>query len=99
MLRIPTFVATLVASDEEDRGAVDVEGEKKTPGIALLLDSQLLHVRILRTLNRVRTRTSQVGLELPKQSDMSQDLVLKSFIESSKPLGEFLIEEYVPFHG
>jgi len=92
----------LVAANEQNRSALHVECKGNPPCAAIGAEAKLLHVRMLRSLQRIDLRSTELGPELPEQSNQrvnvapdrcrkSMDLRRKIRVERNHPRTIFIM--------
>src|SRR5438128_593796 len=84
-LLIPAIVARLVAPDEQDRASPWIEGIEDSVGAARLLDSQFLHMRVLRGSHHIRMGAPKGRAVSLQQNDFGVDVLLLVFREAAPP--------------
>jgi hypothetical protein len=67
----------LVATDQQDRLSLWIEGKGHSPDLTVPGKPELFHIAVLRTLEGVDRRPPQIGPKLSKQFGMRQQFILK----------------------
>lgn len=88
----------LVTGDQQDRAALWVEREGHTPHSVVSIETQLLHVGVTRSVERIHARPTQGRSELFQQPSVRHHLVLDRLCEIVKFRFEGRIEENNPGH-
>jgi hypothetical protein len=66
----------LITTTKDDRLTGWVKGKREAPDSVGGVEAELLHVGVLRTVERVHARSTELWSELFKQFDLSQQLIL-----------------------
>jgi len=74
----------------------DIEGECNSPRATIRVKSKLLHVRMLRSLQRVHLRTAKLRAEFRQQSSSRENKLLDRLREPLKFGLELGVELYCP---
>jgi len=78
----PTLIsATLIASDQQNRLPLGVEGKGNTLDAAIPTKTQFHHVGVLRTLQPIDRWTTQIRSKLTEQQRMRQQFVMQAQVE------------------
>jgi hypothetical protein len=99
VLFVPTFVAPLVAADQQDCHPARIKSEEHSPGITPELHPQFLHIGEFGILQRINIRSAKPGSMLPQQVRMGGNLTPQVGILVSEPCREIVIKLYIPFLG
>jgi hypothetical protein len=91
-LFVPTAVSRLVTADQKDAHTARVKGIENAIRAALVLDSQLAHVRILGAANRVGLWAGQRWAELFQDINAIGNAVLLVDRQPAPPLAELVRE-------
>lgn len=89
-------LARLVASDQEDRRSLGIEGEEDPHRLGY---PQLLHVRVLGTLDSVDKRSARTRTKLLQSLHRGDDLALLLIRQDFPPLVELAGSLGSPTHG
>lgn len=85
-----------VTTTKDDRLTGRVKGEREAPDSVGGVEAELLHVGMLRAIERVRPRSAELRSELFEQLDVGQQLVLYLLVQCVKLLNELGVQIDVP---
>lgn len=94
---IPAGIACLIATNKQDAHATRIESKQNSVGSPLVLASQFLHVRILRTLHCIRVWAFEPGSAFLKQPYSEVDAFLLAGSQAVPPEAEVIGE--LDFHA
>ncbi len=90
---------TLVSSDQQDRLSLRIEGKGHSPDLSVPGKPKFFHVGVLRALQRVDRRSSQIGSKLSQQLGVCQQFVLKLVHQGFELSIEGIVKENRSSHG
>jgi len=90
------FDPGLVPAGDEDGPSPGVECERHPPGSSPPVETEFLHVRVPRALERIDGRPPQYRTIVPQQDRMGEEFVLQPLVEFLEFLLEFVVEYHVP---
>src|SRR5260370_33930986 len=73
-IKSPLAASTLVARDQQDRPPPRIEGKGDAPYAALGIEAQLLHIGVLRAVERIDSRAAGSGTEPLNDAGLRQQL-------------------------
>src|SRR5215207_7032740 len=88
----------LVAGDHQNTVPARIESKSHSPDSPHRIESKLLHVGVLRPLQRVHIRTSELRPVFCKKPGDRQQFVLNFLLESQELLFEFIFKANDPEH-
>ena len=97
-VKAPLIRAALVAAHQQNRLPRRVEGKGDASYFARPAKAQLLHVGVLRALQRIHCRPPQARAEIPQQQRMGQQFILQGFGQGREFGGEIVVKEDGPTH-
>ena len=78
-LLVPTTLARLISADQEDRSSPRVENKQHAVGLSPMLNTQFLHVGVLRGCYRVHVEPAECRSEASKQVYLRPNVYLFGF--------------------
>jgi len=90
--------AGLVTGHKHDRPSFGIEGEGGAPFAIRRLEAQLLHIGVLRALQRIRVRPSKLWTILGQQLGDGEQRVLDGLLKGQKLRLEGVMEFDFPSH-
>src|SRR3970282_719588 len=91
--------STLVSAYQQYGRALCIKCKSHPPYTAIKIDTQLLHIRVLRAFERIHRWPAQVRAEFLKELGVSEQFILERTIQRQKLGVKFIVKKYVPGHG
>lgn len=95
----PLIRAALISTHQQNCRAFGVKCKSHPPHPALTIETQLFHVCVLRTFERIHRWSAQMGAKFLKEPSVGEQFVLESAIHHLKLGVKIIVKEYVPRHG
>ena len=96
-LLVPPALARFVPTDQQNRSAPRVEGKQHAVRPSSVLNTQFLHVGVLRRRYRVHVRPAESRPEAAKQVYLSPYVRLFGLGQTIPPRAKFIRKLYFPF--
>ena len=87
---IPTIIACLVATNQQDGAAARIEREQHAIRSARMLNPKFLHVRVPRRMNQIGVRSRKAWSEFLQQNHFRVHISLLVFGEAVPPIFELV---------
>jgi len=95
----PLICATLITAHQQDCRAFCVKCKSHAPYPTFTIETQLFHICVLRTFERIHRWPAQVRAEFLKQPRVGEQFILKHVTHRLKLGVKVIVKEYVPRHG
>jgi len=80
----PLIDTTFITAHQQNRSALCIKRKSHTPYTAITIEAQLLHICVLRALERIHYWPTQVGAEFLKELGVGEQLILECAIQRLK---------------
>lgn len=95
----PLIRSTLVTAHQQNGCALGIKRKCHPPYAAIMIETQLLHICVLRAFERIHRWPAQVGAEFLKESGVGEQFILECTIQRQKLGVKVIVKKYVPGHG
>ena len=91
--------STFITAHQQNRRAICIKCKSHPPYAAITIETQLLHICVLRAFERIHGWPTQVRAEFLKESGVGEQFILECTIQRQKLGVKVIVKKYIPGHG